>query len=283
MGIRDFLRRAFASPGDDDGDETTGYVEGSGTAATSGVPAHPGPTASTGPARPPRQGGSPSGGGTHGGHGRHPLSSAELREALLLRLVSVDSLPSVEGLPHLRAIAPGVVEVLTFDFADRIVVPPADHLAALGTTEELVRLGRDHLRALIGPRLQRREVHAEDGLTFCFAHGDDYATSSLALVMPAVLDRLEPRANQSRGVALAVPDRAHLAYRTIEGLESVMALGPMAAFARNGYDDGNGPISPEVYWARGPRLDQWEQLTRQSEDGIEIHVPAALTALVEED
>lgn len=261
MGLRDFLRRAFAS-GDDEP-----RPNGPGPAVHRDTDAAPG-TASRHPAGP---------------------GDAALRSALRLRLVSVDSLPTVEGLPHLRAVAPGVVEVLTLDLADRVVVPPTAQLARLGHPPELVALGRDNLRALVGPGLHRREVKAEDGLRFNFAHadgspaGDARSASSLALVLPEVMAYLEPGVDLRRGVAIAVPDGRHLAYRTIDGLESIMALGPMAAFARNGYDDAQNPLSPEVYWSRGPRLDQWEQLTRQSPGGIEIHVPATLTALIEED
>jgi len=277
MGLRDFLRRAFASGDDDHEHESTrgdgGITRADGDAVASSAdgtpPAHPNPAG--GPPLPRTT--------------RTPLPRGDdaVRAALRLRLLAVDALPTVEGLPHLRAIAPGVVEVLTVDLPDRAVVPPTEQVARLGTPAELVSLGRDHLRELVGPGLERREIRAEDGLRFCFAHGAEHSTASLALVLPEVLAYLEAPADPRRGVAVAVPDAQHLAYRTIEGLESVMALGPMAAFARNGYDDNAGAISPEVYWARGPRLDQWEQLTRQSAEGIEIHVPAALTALVEED
>lgn len=253
MGLRDFLRRAFAASQPADEAEQTGGQSGPGETAEGHTPA------------------------------RRAQDPADPRSRIRLRLVAVDALPTVEGLPHLRAIAPGVVEVLTLDLADRIVVPPTTQLAPWGSTAELIALGRANLRRLIGEGLQRREIRAEDGLRFCFAHGPDYSTSSLALVLPEVLAYLEPGTDIRRGVAVSIPDRHHLAYRTIDGLESVMALGPMAAFARNGYDGGDGPLSPEVFWARGPRLDQWEQLTRQSPEGIEIHVPAALTALVEEE
>jgi hypothetical protein len=253
MGLRDFLRRAFASGGSGDprdaGDRSADRDDADG----------------------------------QGVDDRRARGDAALRDGLRLRLVSVDSLPTVEGLPHLRAVAPGVVEVLTLDLGDRVMLPPTEQVSPLGSPSDLVDLGREQLRGLVGPGLHRREVKAQDGLRFCFAHGRGSATSSLALVLPSVLAFLEPGVDVRRGVAVAVPDGQHLAYRTIDGLESIMALGPMAAFTRNGFDDADPGISPEVYWARGPRLDQWEQLTRQSSEGIEIHVPAALTALVEED
>ena len=216
----------------------------------------------------------------------HPLSAyddEQLRAALRLRLVALDSLASIEDLPHLRALAPGVVEVLTLDLPDTIVTPPMAYLAHLGTSEELIAAGREHLSDLIAAGLQRREVVAEDGLRFSFLHGDDYSQSSVALLLPTALRAAEPDADLTRGVAVAVPDRHHVAYRLLQGLESLMALGPMAAFARNGFDSGDGPISPDVYWARGPRLDQWTAQTEQRPAGIAIGIPPDLTALVEDD
>lgn len=274
MGLRDFLRRAFASGEPED---PTPRAEG----PAGEVAGHPGATDAD--AAVPDDGGGTGREATPYGVGRRHRDDDAVRAALRLRLVAVDSLRTVEGLPHLRAVAPGVVAVLTLDLADRVLVPPTEHLRRLGSPADLVALGRLQLGALVGPGLHRREVTAEDGLRFCFAYGAGSLTSSLALLLPSVMARLEPGVDTRRGVAVAVPDGQHLAYRTIDGLESIMALGPMAAFARNGYDDAEPGISPEVYWARGPRLDQWEQLTRQSPEGIEIHVPAALTALVEED
>lgn len=283
MGWRDFLRRTFGAgvpqPTTDAG-QSTGDV------------AAPTPeNARTDADLPPRQASAAPEDGilptSYGALGLLPplsdLTDDELRAALRLRIVSLDSLPTVEGLPHLRAIAPGVVEILTIDLPGTIVTPPGSAVAHLGPVDELVALGRAHLRALVGPELYSRQIRAEDGLTFSFLYGEDYSLSSVALVLPAALAHVAPGLDLATGVVVAVPDRHHVAYRAIEGLESLMALGPMAAFARSGFEAEDGPVSPEVYWARGPRLDHWEQLTQQAPDGIAIHVPAELAALIEPD
>lgn len=210
------------------------------------------------------------------------MTDGQLRDALRLRIVNVDSLPTLDGLPHLRALAPSIVEVLTIDLPTAVLTPPLEDVARLGPTSELVAQGRDNLHALVDDSLSGRRIIAEDGLNFTLIQGPDYSNSSLGLVLPAVLAHIAPDSDLGRGVAVSVPDRSHLVVRVIEGLESLMALGPMAAYSRNVHDEGDGMISPEVYWAQGPRLDDWEQLTRQTPEGIEIHIPPELAALIEE-
>lgn len=210
------------------------------------------------------------------------FSPDALRRMLRLRLVNLDDLTTVEGLPHLRALAPGVVEVVALDLPNAVVHPPATDLARLATPSQLVATGRDNLRRLLDSHLSSRTVQADDGLRFDFVYGDDYFIGSLATTLPALLDYVAPGTPTAKGVFVTIPDCHHLAYRVVEDVSSLLAVGPMASFGRHGYDDGIGPISPHTYWAKGPRLDVWDQLTVQLPTGVEIHVPPELTALVAE-
>ncbi|MBW3084498.1 hypothetical protein KEM60_00686 [Austwickia sp. TVS 96-490-7B] len=216
-------------------------------------------------------------------HPLRDLDPAALRAALRLRLVDLDSLTRVEGLPHLRAIAPGLVEVLTIDLPHVVITPTAADLARLGPIPAQITLGRKHLHRLLDEDLSVHHVSPEDGLSFTVVRGEDYCFSSVALILPTLIHAVAPELELSRGLFVAVPDRHHVAFREIAGLESVMSLGPMATFTRHGYDARDDAVSPEVYWARNPRLDQWTPLTVQVEDGIHIHVPAEVTAYIEDD
>lgn len=201
---------------------------------------------------------------------------------LRLRLVDLDSVPFLADLPHVRAVAPGLVEVLTIDLPESVVTPANSDISQLGAAHDLVSQGRRGLQTLLREDLQTRHVIADDevpDLGFDFVLGDSFYIASLALVLDDLLDDLAPGQPRDKGVFVAVPNRHHLAYRIVTDMASLMSVGAMASFARTGYDDGAGQVSPHVYWVRD---SEWAQLTVQESQGIQVHVPPTLSALVDD-
>lgn len=211
------------------------------------------------------------------------MTDAALAASLRLQLADVDEVPTLSNLTHVRAFAPGLVELLVVTTPERVIAPPADELAHLGTPEELVEMGRENLLdtlAHVGQEIEVRTFEAEEGLTFTGLLGESLAVASLAIVLPRLVTLLHPGVPTDKGVFVAVPNANHLAFRIADDMTSLMAVGPMSVFARNGYEDA-GATSPHVYWAHGPDLADFTPLTTHSADHIAIHVPGDLSELLE--
>lgn len=211
------------------------------------------------------------------------VSEEALLASLRLQLADVDQVPLLSNLTHVQAFAPGLVEILAVHTPGRVIAPPADELAALGSPEELVAKGRIQLAETlveIGQSIEVRSFETEEGLTFTGLLGESLSVASLAIVLPQVVTLLSPGAPIDKGVFVAVPNANHLALRIADDMSSLMAVGPMSVFARNGYQD-SGATSPHVYWAHGPQLSEFTPLTTHSSDHISIHVPGDLAAILE--
>lgn len=233
-----------------------------------------------------RRGGSERHHDTAGGSGSgndEILTEAALLASLRLQLADVDQVPVLSNLTHVRAFAPGLVEILAVCLPGAVVAPPAGEIARLGTPDELVARGRAQLAdvlAEVGDTIEVRHFNTSDGLTFTGLLGESLSVASLAIVLPRVVRLLHPDASMSKGVFFAVPNAHHLVLRVVDGMESLMAVGPMSVFSRNGYADA-GSTSPHVYWAHGPGLTEHTPLTTHDDDHIAITVPADLSALLE--
>lgn len=210
-------------------------------------------------------------------------SEEALLASLRLQLADVDQVPLLSNLAHVQAFAPGLVEILTVHTPGGVIAPPADDLAALGPPTELVATGRTQLAETlveIGQTIEVRSFETEEGLTFTGLLGESLSVASLAIILPQVVTLLHPGAPVDKGVFVAVPNANHLALRIADDMSSLMAVGPMSVFARNGYEDA-GATSPHVYWAHGPHLSEFTPLTTHSADHISIHVPGDLAAILE--
>jgi hypothetical protein len=221
-------------------------------------------------------------------HVRIVLSAAPMRELstevvlehLRLRLVDLDSVPFVETLPHVHAVAPGLVEVITLDLPETVLTPTEEDLRRHGSVRHVVDRARDNLRSVLSSPLSVSQVRADDGSSFTLARGDSFYVASLALLLPELIAAVDPDADLRRGVFLAVPHRHHLAFRPVSGLSSLMAVRHLAKYARHSFESAAGPVSPHVYWLRD---GVWQQMTRADDRAISIHVSAELTAIIDDD
>ncbi|MDO5696706.1 MAG: hypothetical protein Q4G51_01910 [Dermatophilus congolensis] len=211
------------------------------------------------------------------------LTEEALLASLRLQLADVDQVPVLSNLTYVRAFAPGLVEILAVCLPGAVVAPPAGELSKLGTPPELVARGRAQLADVlgeIGDTIEVRQFTSDDGLTFTGLLGESLSVASLAILLPQVVRLLHRDESTEKGVFFAVPNAHHLVLRVVDGMESLMAVGPMSVFARNGYEDA-ASTSPHVYWAHGPGLSEHTPLTTHDSDHIAIHVPSDLSTLLE--
>lgn len=209
-----------------------------------------------------------------------PVSPAGLRRTAHLRLMNVDALPAVHELAHCRAVAPGLVEVLTVENRTLSVVPPATALPQACALPSVLGYAAENLRAVIRSDLSAVTVRTRDGLSFSAVSGVSPYVASLSLCLPDLVEALEPGAEGGRGMFVAVPNRHQLAYRPVIGLSSLMSVQRLALFAKSRHASGVDPISPNVYWVRG---GNWSQLTFNRGERVSIHVSAELTAAIGEE
>lgn len=209
-----------------------------------------------------------------------PVSSGGIRRTAHLRLMNVDTLPAVHELAHCRAVAPGLVEVLSLESRTLSVVPPMAALPQPSALPSVLGYAAENLRAVIQGDLSAVTVRTRDGLSFTAVSGASPYVASLSLCLPELVESLEPGTEGGRGLFVAVPNRHQLAYRPVLGLSSLMSVQRLALFAKSRHASGVDPISPNVYWVRG---GNWSQLTFNRGERVAIHVSAELTAAIGEE
>ena len=173
----------------------------------------------------------------------------------------------------MRACPPAVRPAYARDFSDDIVEvfnldqPETVHLIR---DEDLERLGG---RSVVEPVatsnlagvLQEIEVESlsADDVNFTAVLGDSLFTASLVLLMPDLLRRLDVE-EAPLGVLVAVPCRSQVVLHVIRDTTVVPSVNAMIGFARSGFVQGAGPLSPHLFWWHDGVFDQ---LTRTDDDG----------------
>ena len=184
------------------------------------------------------------------------LSDAEFGSALRLRLVGdavLRSVPDPGAFCYAPSWAPGIRAVLVLDLPGRLVALPEAQLAARGAMTELVAVGRRNTWALVDTENLIVQPVEHGGRWFRCMIGDTAFTSSLALMLPDLVARIEPGAAVDRGIIFSVPYRHQLNYRVVEGAASVLdALTLIPRFTLKGYHDSPSPLSPLTFlWLDG--------------------------------
>jgi hypothetical protein len=187
------------------------------------------------------------------------LTEVEFASGLTLRLVAAASVPNPDVVGYARAVAPGLLEVLSVDVGDAVATPSRNELSAQGPLAALVGLGRDNLRALLADETVRAgAVGGGARGSFTVVRGESPFTASLALLLPETMTRFSGEDDWGRGVLVAVPSRHELLYRPIDAADARLALQFMLQAAFLGFHDDVGRLSPDVFWVRKQR---WVQVT----------------------
>jgi hypothetical protein len=187
------------------------------------------------------------------------LSPDEFESGLFLRLVETAAVRDPDSAGYARAVAPGLLEVLSVDLPDSVATPSHEELAARGTLGDLLASGRDNLRALLTDDGVRAET-VGDGARGRFTEvtGDSVFTASLALLLPETVERFTGEDDWGRGILVAVPFRHQLLYRTVDTADAAPALEHMMQTALRGFYAEAASLSPDVFWVRNRT---WVQVT----------------------
>ena len=195
------------------------------------------------------------------------LTDDQLRPMVRSRIQDRAALPDPGRHPHAAEIGGDLVEVLCVDLPDSVVTPAESEFSGRGALGPWLDTGRANLHAdLLSAELEHERLSPPDGLgAFEVLMGDSVYTASFALFLPALLARAH-RADQGRGVLVALPFRHQVGFRVVdgEGPDLAMALQHLFRFAISGYDEAPGGLSPHVYWVHDGR---WQQVTEFDEEG----------------
>jgi hypothetical protein len=198
------------------------------------------------------------------------MSRAELYAATYPRLMPSKDLPQVRA-TYAREVADGVSEVLNVDLPESVTMFLDEHVERFGPLADLRRAGLANLR---GVTFDQHEVLEHQGGRVDILLGDSMFVASTLVVLTDVLAGLGLPAPGPRGVFVAAPFRHQLAFHVLQDSTAIPSLNVLAAFARAGFDDAPGPVSPDVFWWRDGAL---EKLTVNEPDGIRIEVGPELT------
>jgi hypothetical protein len=203
------------------------------------------------------------------------MTRAELYAATYPRLMSSQDLRQVQ-VTYAREVAEGIREVLNVDLTESVATFLDEHVERFGPLEDLRRAGLANLRTVT---FDQHEVLEHQGGRVDILLGDSMFVASTLVVLPEVLAGLGLPAPGPRGVFVAVPFRHQLAFHVLQDATAIPSLNVMAAFARAGFDDAPGPVSPDVFWWRDGALDK---LTVNDPDGIRIDVGPELADVLDE-
>ncbi|MCS3782270.1 hypothetical protein [Tsukamurella ocularis] len=184
---------------------------------------------------------------------------------------------------------------LTFDYAlpwqpgvaEILVVDHPDHVSMLGdgSVREMAPLGpwydrarRNLFRELTETAEVRVETVEHDGHRFQCALSESVFTASGALLLPELLPRWVPGIDVSGGVLFAAPFRNQLAFAACSSAEAALGgLMLLPVFAANGYSDGVGPVSPNVYYWRDGTVTQ---ISTIADDALNVTPPPELLEII---
>jgi hypothetical protein len=157
-----------------------------------------------------------------------------VREMLKVRVYPEDygaGLAGQESLLVRKPLAPGAVMALAIDFPKTVasVSPPMASGWAV-PIDELFELGLANVRAGDRPQPQHREV---DGSDITFLLGESFFTATWIAMLDEFVSPESPH-----GQLVAIPNRHIVAFMPILDL----------------YQQGPGPITPNLYWRREGRL-----------------------------
>jgi len=224
--------------------------------------------------------------------GALPDDPAEARRLVKARLVPEDRV--TDDLVH-RPVLPGIEAVLVFDLPDRLVpVGPANlaSLAAAGaeapadddatdgepTDDEdaLWQEAFDRVAAEDHPEIDVEEFG--EGVPLMLLASDSFFCATNALWIERFLDP------PPHGLLFAVPHRHVIVVHAVHDQGVALALPNLVLLARHNHAEGEGPISPDVFWWHDGEVSRIDVVETANDEGTElaINLPDELAAVVAE-
>lgn len=173
---------------------------------------------------------------------------------------------------------PGVIQGSVVVLPSAVHILTREQLQSRAPGADVDSFAWRNLRAELAKGVQVGRF-TQDDRWFGVIVGSPVHTASLALLMPELLAVTNPGEDLSRGVVFALPVRDQIAYRVVQGKDSILAaLTEMPGYASAGFHQGQGPVSSHVYlWRDG----QVTQLTQVGDNGaIQVHLGPHLEAIL---
>jgi hypothetical protein len=223
--------------------------------------------------------------------GALPDDPAEARRLVKARLVPEDRV--TDDLVH-RPVLPGIEAVLVFDLPDRLVPVGPANLAALAAAgdaapgdadddgepasdeDALWQEAFDRVAAEDHPDIDVEEFG--EGVPLMLLASDSFFCATNALWIERFLD---PPAH---GLLFAVPHRHVIVVHAVHDQGVALALPNLVLLARHNHAEGEGPISPDVFWWHDGEVARIDVVETANDEGTElaINLPDELAAVVAE-
>jgi hypothetical protein len=223
--------------------------------------------------------------------GALPDDPAAARRLVKARLVPEDRV--TDDLVH-RPVLPGIEAVLVFDLPDRLVPVGPANLAALAAAGDAAPgdAGDDGEPASDEDALWQEafdRVAAEDhpdidveefgeGVPLMLLASDSFFCATNALWIERFLDP------PPHGLLFAVPHRHVIVVHAVHDQGVALALPNLVLLARHNHAEGEGPISPDVFWWHDGEVARIDVVETANDEGTElaINLPDELAAVVAE-
>jgi hypothetical protein len=190
------------------------------------------------------------------------LSDEDFRERLRVRLTNHESLaPSVADLAP--DFLPGVAQELVLHAPGLLHPVTEPELTPHGTYDEMVAVALEHTRELV-EHVQGVTIPETGQDRITVVVGPEQFTATLATWLPQVIHHATGESDWGHGVFVAIPTRAKLLYRVVDGSDAIGSLIRLFHQAQEAFASEPGPVSPHVYWVHG---DRWQQATGPDASG----------------
>ena len=223
--------------------------------------------------------------------GTLPDDPAEARRLVKARLVPDDRV--TDDLVH-RPVLPGIEAVLVFDLPDRLVPVGPANLAALAAAgaaaaaddgadgeptddeDALWQEAFDRVAAEDHPEIDVEEFG--EGVPLMLLASDSFFCATNALWIERFLDP------PPHGLLFAVPHRHVIVVHAVHDQGVALALPNLVLLARHNHAEGEGPISPDVFWWHDGEVSRIDVVETANDEGTElaINLPDELAAVVAE-
>ncbi len=223
--------------------------------------------------------------------GALPDDPVEARRLVKARLVPEDRV--TDDLVH-RPVLPGIEAVLVFDLPDRLVPVGPANLAALvaagdaapGDSDDdsepadaedaLWQEAFDRVAAEDHPDIDVEEFG--EGVPLMLLASDSFFCATNALWIERFLDP------PPHGLLFAVPHRHVIVVHAVHDQGVALALPNLVLLARHNHAEGEGPISPDVFWWHDGEVARIDVVETANDEGTElaINLPDELAAVVAE-
>jgi hypothetical protein len=223
--------------------------------------------------------------------GALPDDPAAARRLVKARLVPEDRV--TDDLVH-RPVLPGIEAVLVFDLPDRLVPVGPANLAALAAAgdaapgdadddgepasdeDALWQEAFDRVAAEDHPDIDVEEFG--EGVPLMLLASDSFFCATNALWIERFLDP------PPHGLLFAVPHRHVIVVHAVHDQGVALALPNLVLLARHNHAEGEGPISPDVFWWHDGEVARMDVVETANDEGTElaINLPDELAAVVAE-